>query len=268
MMGRLCWCCLLLALPSCGPSSTPPAPDDEPPDALVESVAAPPPAVRDDTAEARTLREDLVREIRRSPPWSGATWDGRVLGALQATPRHLFVPDAPIALAYEDRPQPIGHGQTISQPTVVAIMTNALELRGTERVLEIGTGSGYQAAVLALLSRRVFTIELVAPLGEVARERLEKLGYSNVEVRIGDGYAGWPEQAPFDRILITAAPPEIPRALLDQLAEGGILVAPVGGEDEPQELVRLTKRSGRIAKENLALVRFVPMVPGNAKPNP
>jgi protein-L-isoaspartate(D-aspartate) O-methyltransferase len=145
-------------------------------------------------------------------------------------------------------------------------MTNALELRGTERVLEIGTGSGYQAAVLALLSRRVFTIEIVTPLGEVARERLAKLGYSNVEVRIGDGYAGWPEQAPFDRILITAAPPEIPRALLDQLAEGGILVAPVGEAGEPQDLVRLTKRGGQISKEMLALVRFVPMVPGSAKP--
>jgi protein-L-isoaspartate(D-aspartate) O-methyltransferase len=265
-MHRLLSCCLLVSLLSCSKDPSPPAPHVAPPNALSASVSAPPLAVRNDPAEARTLRDNLVAEIRRRPPWSGATWDGRVLDALQATPRHLFVPDAPLAVAYENRPQPIGHGQTISQPAVVAIMTNALELRGTERVLEIGTGSAYQAAVLALLSRRVFTIEIVTPLGEVARERLAKLGYSNVEVRIGDGYAGWPEQAPFDRILITAAPPEIPRALLDQLAEGGILVAPVGEAGEPQDLVRLTKRGGQISKEMLALVRFVPMVPGSAKP--
>jgi protein-L-isoaspartate(D-aspartate) O-methyltransferase len=267
-MRRLLSCCLLVGALSCGEATSAPAPDAGPSATPSASVSAPPPAVRGDSAEARALREKLVSEIRRRPPWSGATWDRRVLDALQATPRHLFVPDASLSDAYDNSPQPIGHGQTISQPAVVAIMTNALELRGTERVLEIGTGSGYQAAVLAVLSRQVFTIEIVAPLGEVARERLAKLGFSNVEVRIGDGYAGWPEQAPFDRIVITAAPPEIPQALLAQLAEGGVLVAPVGEEGEPQDLVRLTKRGGRIVKENLALVRFVPMVPGSAKANP
>jgi protein-L-isoaspartate(D-aspartate) O-methyltransferase len=179
-----------------------------------------------------------------------------------AVPRHLFVPGMPLARAYADRPQPIGHEQTISQPTIVAVMTQALALRGGERVLEIGTGSGYQAAVLSRLAREVFTIEIVAPLGETARARLAKLGYANVHVRIGDGYKGWPEEAPFDRVLLTAAPPEIPKALTDQLAEGGILVAPVGPDGAVQELVRWTKRKGKIQEDKLGAVRFVPMVPG------
>jgi protein-L-isoaspartate(D-aspartate) O-methyltransferase len=178
-------------------------------------------------------------------------------------PRHRFAPGLSIRRAYEDRPQPIGHDQTISQPTVVAIMTQALRLGGTERVLEIGTGSGYQAAILARLCKEVFTIEIVPPLGEAARDRLKALGYANVHVRIGDGYLGWPEAAPFDRILLTAAPPEIPRALVDQLAEGGILVAPVGEQGEAQRLVRWTKRGGSLKKEDLGAVRFVPMVRGD-----
>ena len=174
-------------------------------------------------------------------------------------PRHQFVPSVSIWNAYADQPQAIGHRQTISQPTVVAIMTEALELSGTETVLEIGTGSGYQAAVLAKLSRQVYSIEIVRPLGEVARRRLADLGYSNVEVKIGDGYKGWPEHAPFDRIILTAAPPEIPQALSDQLREGGILVAPVGTTE--QRLVRWTKQGGKLQKADLGAVRFVPMVP-------
>jgi protein-L-isoaspartate(D-aspartate) O-methyltransferase len=215
-----------------------------------------------DPPEAQEARADLVRRIERDgPPWEdSAAWDARALDAVRRTPRHLFMPGSPVRLAYGDHPNPIGHGQTISQPTVVAIMTDALDLTGSERVLEIGTGSGYQAAVLALLAREVYSIEIVEELGNTAKKRLAELGYKNVRVRVGDGYKGWPEHAPFDRIILTAAPPEIPRALLEQLREGGILVAPVGEETAVQRLVRWTKRGGELAKEDLGGVRFVPMV--------
>jgi len=223
-----------------------------------EAVAiAPRPA---EPPEARDARERLVRDVAARPPWAGAEWSPRVLAAMRAVPRHLFVPSASIQQAYADHPLPIGEGQTISQPTIVAVMTDALELSGNERVLEIGTGSGYQAAVLSLLVRQVLTIEIVESLGAAARTRLAELGYKNVEVRIGDGYLGWPEKAPFDRVMLTAAPPEIPRALVDQLAEGGILVAPVGEQGEAQRLVRWTKRGGALEKQDLGAVRFVPMV--------
>lgn len=254
---------LLLA---CNPSPAPPRQEATPPSPPSAVASAPTEIAPYDPPEARALRDRLVAEVQRHLPWSGASWDERVLEAMRKTPRHLFVPEASLPIAYQNRPQPIGHGQTISQPTVVAIMTNALELRGPERVLEIGTGSGYQAAVLSRLAKQVYTIEIVAPLGEMAKTRLKQLGYANVEVRIGDGYAGWPEHAPFDRILITAAPPEIPKALVEQLAEGGILVAPVGEEWEPQELVRWRKRGGKIEKETLAIVKFVPMVKGSGAP--
>ena len=261
--------CLAVSALGCGTSPSPPGLDATPPAAVTAPEATspiePPQAAvapESDPPLARALREHLVDRIRASgPPWGGATWDPRVMDALRKTPRHLFVPGVPVAAAYEDRPQPIGHRQTISQPTVVAIMTNALDLTGKERVLEIGTGSGYQAAVLALLSDKVYSIELVAPLGEMARDRLAELGYTNVEVRVGDGYAGWPEKAPFDRVILTAAPPEIPRALVEQLADGGILVAPVG-DGYGQKLVRWTKRGAEMRREDLGDVMFVPMVPG------
>jgi protein-L-isoaspartate(D-aspartate) O-methyltransferase len=172
------------------------------------------------------------------------------------------MPLASLSQAYTDRPFPIGHEQTISQPTIVGMMTEALELRGTESVLEIGTGSGYQAAVLALLVPKVRSIEIVPELGNTARKRLEELGYANVEVRVGDGYAGWPDAAPFDRILLTAAPPEVPKALVEQLKEGGVLVAPVGPEGAVQTLFRYRKRGGKLDQESLGSVRFVPMVEG------
>jgi protein-L-isoaspartate(D-aspartate) O-methyltransferase len=159
--------------------------------------------------------------------------------------------------AYEDRPLPIGHDQTISQPFVVAYMTEQLELRGDERVLEIGTGSGYQAAVLALLVREVYSIELVKELGERARADLARLGYANVHVRVGDGYRGWPELAPFDAIIVTAAPGHVPQPLVDQLALGGRLVLPVGGFD--QELLRVKRDASGLHREHLIGVRFVPM---------
>jgi protein-L-isoaspartate(D-aspartate) O-methyltransferase len=185
--------------------------------------------------------------------------DAHVLDAIARVPRHRFVP-APMADAYVDRPLPIAHGQTISQPSVVAKMTEALALDGTQRVLEIGTGSGYQAAVLSLLARRVYSIEIVPELGVLARERLHGLGY-DVYQRIGDGYRGWPEEAPFDRILVTAAPPEVPQALLGQLVDGGILVVPVG-EREDQELMKYTRRGEVFERHDLGPIRFVPMVRG------
>jgi len=183
--------------------------------------------------------------------------DEGVLRALRRVPRHEFVPQEHAALAYADQPLPIGHNQTISQPYIVALMTEAIGLRGGERVLEIGTGSGYQAAVLAELVKEVLSIEIVVPLADQARARLKRLGYANVSVRAGDGYAGWPERGPFDAIMLTAAAPRIPAPLLDQLTEGGRLIAPVG--DDVQELLLVTRRGGRFVEQRLAGVRFVPM---------
>ena len=184
-----------------------------------------------------------------------------VLQAMRAVPRHVFVPPEMVPYAYEDRPLPIGNGQTISQPYIVALMTDLLDVGGKHRVLEIGTGSGYQAAVLARLAQSVYTIEIVRPLGEQAARLLNTLGYKNVEVRIGNGYGGWPEQAPFDRIILTAAPPKIPDALVNQLKPGGKLVAPVGEGYMGQDLVVLDKSaSGRISSRKVLPVAFVPMV--------
>lgn len=216
-----------------------------------------------DTVDARKLRHRLVQSIASfDRPWGGeGPWNPKVLEAMRTVPRHLFMPEHGIVAAYRDMPFPIGHGQTISQPTIVALMTQALELSGKEKVLEIGTGSGYQAAVLSLLVDKLFTIEIVAPLGRQAKQRLERLGYDNVSVRIGDGYRGWPQEAPFDRIILTAAPPQMPAELVRQLADGGTIVAPVG--EVEQELVRWVKRGDALDKQVLGAVRFVPMVPGN-----
>jgi protein-L-isoaspartate(D-aspartate) O-methyltransferase len=211
-----------------------------------------------DPPQAKALREKLVRDLVAS----GHVRDNRAIAAMRDVPRHLFVPDASLSDAYDNRPFPIGEGQTISQPAVVGMMTQALELSGKERVLEIGTGSGYQAAVLSELCADVFTIELVPSLGAAARDRLARLGYANVQVKIGDGYQGWPEHAPFDRIVITAAPPEIPPALQSQLADGGILVAPIGDTWSLQRLVRVRRTGNFFHEEELGTVIFVPMVPG------
>ncbi len=186
--------------------------------------------------------------------------DEGVLRAMREVERHKFVPGHHHASAYEDHPLPIGHGQTISQPYIVALMTELCDLQGDEKILEIGTGSGYQAAILSLLAKSVFSIEIVEPLGKSARLKLKELGYDNVQVRIGDGYGGWPDEAPFDVIILTAAPPSIPQSLIDQLAGGGILVAPVG--DYAQELVTLTKRNGNVTRKTVTYVRFVPMIHG------
>lgn len=183
--------------------------------------------------------------------------DPLTLAALRKVPRHRFVPAASVGQAYEDYPLPIGHSQTISQPYIVGFMTEALGLRGGETVLEVGTGSGYQAAVLAEIAGRVFTIEIVAPLAESAAATLRSLGYANVEVRAGDGYAGWPEAAPFDAIMVTAAAPRIPEPLKQQLKDGGRLVLPLG--DDWQELVVVTRKGERFEEKRVLPVRFVPM---------
>ena len=180
-----------------------------------------------------------------------------VLRVLRVTPRHRFVPPAVRSLAYADNPLPIGHGATISQPYIVALMTELLDPNKNQRVLEIGTGSGYQAAVLAQLLKHVYTIEIVPELAEEARARLARLGYRNVEVRSGDGYLGWPEAAPFDAIIVTAAAPRIPEPLKQQLKDGGRLVLPVG--DEYQELILVTRHGSLYDERRVLPVRFVPM---------
>jgi protein-L-isoaspartate(D-aspartate) O-methyltransferase len=179
------------------------------------------------------------------------------LAALRKVKRHLFVPEALRTQAYDDYPLPIGHGQTISQPYIVAFMTEAAGLKGGETVLEVGTGSGYQAAVLGEIAARVYTIEIVAPLAEASAVLLKRLGYANVSVRAGDGYLGWPEASPFDAILVTAAAPRIPEPLKRQLRDGGRLVLPVG--DDWQELVVVTRRGERFEEKRVLAVRFVPM---------
>ena len=217
-------------------------------------LAVPPALAADDYLEQR---ESMVREQMLARGVS----DPNVLGALRAVPRHRFVPPSLAPQAYSDHPLPIGNGQTISQPYIVALMSELLDLRKEHKVLEIGTGCGYQAAVLSGLAGEVYSMEIVEELGVQARDRLRTLGYDNVEVRIGNGYAGWPAQAPFDRIILTAAPEELPQALIDQLKPGGKLVAPVGPIYGDQELVVVTKDArGMIRRESVLPVRFVPMV--------
>jgi protein-L-isoaspartate(D-aspartate) O-methyltransferase len=185
--------------------------------------------------------------------------DRRVLQAMGSIPRHRFVPEGLRASAYADRPLPIGEGQTISQPYVVAFMTEALELKGTERVLEIGTGSGYQTAVLARLAAQVFSIEIIPKLSEQAKKILDQLGFKNVELKVGDGFFGWAEKAPFDSIVVTAAAGKLPEPLWRQLAEGGRLVMPLGEKGQSQKLVRVRKVGGKQVADDLTDVLFVPL---------
>lgn len=202
----------------------------------------------------REQRERLVRDVL-----AGVVDDDRVLDAMRRVPRHRFVPSSLLDRAYEDRALPIDQDQTISQPSIVARMTELADLDASERVLEIGTGSGYQAAVLAEIAAEVFTVEIVPELAEKARETLSVLGYENLRFRVGDGYDGWPEEAPFDAILVTAAPGEVPPPLIGQLAPGGRLVIPVG--DQWQELLVLEKDAadGTVTRRSVRPVRFVPM---------
>lgn len=189
--------------------------------------------------------------------------DPRVLDAMARIPRHEFVPQELRGSAYADSALPIGHQQTISQPYVVAYMTEALELIPSHTVLEIGTGSGYQAAILGELVKDVYTIEIVTPLADRARQTLERLGYKNVHVRTGNGYLGWPEQAPFDRVMVTAAPDEIPRALIDQLKIGGLMAIPIGVGNQELRILRRTDQGMKTLRT--LPVRFVPMT-GKPKP--
>jgi protein-L-isoaspartate(D-aspartate) O-methyltransferase len=247
------WSVLLAAVLGCrgrtGRKESAPKADAAPSTAKAVSVS--------DDDRTRALRRRLVETIAGRvavPP--------KVLDAIGATPRHVFVPTTPIEEAYVDRPLPTSEGQSTSQPSVIATMTAALELRGGERVLEIGTGSGYQTAILARLAREVFTIEILGALAEEARARLAALEIANVRIRVGDGSRGWPEEAPFDRILVTAAVDDVPSALLDQLREGGILVAPIGpsGPAPVHRLIRIRKDATTIAQEDLGIVRFSPLV--------
>ncbi len=185
--------------------------------------------------------------------------DQQVLDAMMKVQRHLFVLPSYRSEAYNDYPLPIGAGQTISQPYIVAFMTEALELKKEDKVLEIGTGSGYQAAVLAEICDSVFTIEIIKSLGEGADKLLKEIGYMNIQVRIGDGYQGWPEHAPFDAIIVTCAPASIPKPLEEQLAEGGRMIIPVG-HDYTQELILMEKKEGKLQQKSVLPVRFVPMV--------
>jgi protein-L-isoaspartate(D-aspartate) O-methyltransferase len=185
--------------------------------------------------------------------------DARVLAAMAAVPRELFVPDGQKSAAYDDRPLPIGSGQTISQPYIVAYMSELLALKGQEKVLEIGTGSGYQAALLARLAARLYSIEIVPALSEQAQSRLKQLGADNVELKVDDGFFGWEEKAPFDAILLTAASPKVPEPLWRQLREGGQIIMPLGRPGQTQRLTRVRKVSGKQAVEHLSEVIFVPL---------
>ena len=209
---------------------------------------------KEEDAFARARREMVERDLRPRD-----IKDQRVLEAMSQVPRHLFVAERHRSSAYQDRPLPIGESQTISQPYIVALMTELLELQGGEKVLEVGTGSGYQAAVLSHLAKEVYTIEIVPTLAERAKETLASLGYSHVRVKTGDGFFGWEEKGPFDAILLTASAEKVPEALWHQLREGGRLVMPLGSERRGQKLVRIRKIAGRQHMEDITGVLFVPM---------
>lgn len=207
----------------------------------------------DPKGDFKTMREKMVETQIKAR----GVKDSRVLSSMLKVERHLFVPKELQLSAYTDQPLPIGEGQTISQPYIVALMTELLELKGGEKVLEIGTGSGYQAAILAELVKEIYTIEIIETLATSAKKLLLQLGYQNITVKAGDGYLGWPEFAPFDAIIVTAAPDHIPKPLLEQLKEGGRMVVPVGTYS--QVLKKIVKRSGRIETSDIIPVVFVPM---------
>jgi protein-L-isoaspartate(D-aspartate) O-methyltransferase len=214
-----------------------------------------PPSLLQQDKELQRRRVAMVREQLEGEGIS----DTAVLQAMRRVPRHLFVPQELLEYAYADRPLPIGYDQTISQPYIVGLMTELLALKRGHRVLEVGTGSGYQAAVLAEIAESVWSIEIIEPLATSARERLQGLGYGRVNVRWGDGYLGWPEHAPFDGIIVTAAAEQIPEPLLQQLKEGGRMVIPVGAAFSIQNLMLVEKRGGAIIQRSVAAVRFVPL---------
>lgn len=226
---------------------------------MAESMSGP----NDDFKEAReALIAEIEAEAEEVRGFLGADRiDPKVLDAIRAVPREEFVPDPVRDLAYVNRPLAIGHGQTISQPFIVAAMTSALELTPSDRVLEIGTGCGYQTAVLARLARRIYTVEVIERLGEAARDRLTRQGYGNIEFRIGNGWRGWPEHAPYDAIIVTAAARERPAALVDQLTEGGRMILPIGPAGGTQRLTRIEKRpGGELRSSGFLPVAFVPLI--------
>src|SRR5262245_16473450 len=206
-------------------------------------------------AQRKTILDEIAALTRETGRETGrASLSARVMEAMAKVPRHEFVPQAERRNAYANRPLPIGKGQTISQPFIVALMTDLMDIKPGDRVLEIGTGSGYQAAVLAELAERVYSVEIVESLGLEARDRLARLGYRNVATRVADGYRGWPEEAPFDAVMVTAAPRDVPQALIDQLKPGGRLVVPVGGESAGQSLLVIEKQpDGRIDRKSTRL---------------
>lgn len=204
-------------------------------------------------------REERHRMVEEALLNRGIT-DSATVSAMRNVPRHLFIPSKVRSLAYRNRPLPIGHEQTISQPTVVANMTELLDLDSDDKVLEIGTGSGYQAAVLSEITPNVYTIEIVKPLGKKARQRFKELGYNTIKTKIGDGYEGWEEHAPYDAVIITAAAPKIPQPLIDQLKPNGVMVMPLGESGGVQMLTRIRKKpDGELERERVSAVRFVPM---------
>lgn len=211
------------------------------------------------TSHAQDLMERLRERMVRTQIENRGIKAPAVLEAMRKVERHQFVPESYASRAYGDHPLPIGEGQTISQPYIVALMTEVLNLKESDKVLEIGTGSGYQAAILGELCDSIYTIEIVEVLGKRAANLLNTLGYENIEVKVGDGYKGWPEHAPFDAIIVTCSPTQIPQPLQDQLAEGGRMVIPVGKRDA-QKLVLLTKQEGKLQQQHIIPVRFVPMV--------
>ena len=216
-------------------------------------------ATTDYTAKRRAMVEEIEKMAALTADETGrAKLDPRALSAMAKVPRHEFVPRKQADVAYKNRPLPIGHGQVISQPFVVALMTDLLQLDETSSVLEVGTGSAYQAAVLSLLAAKVYTIEIVPELGSAAAKVLKRLGYDNVTTKIGDGYQGWNEYAPFDAIIVTAAPDHIPRALIEQLKPNGRLVIPVGALTQDLMVVR-KKADGRTISRTIVPIRFVPL---------
>jgi protein-L-isoaspartate(D-aspartate) O-methyltransferase len=222
---------------------------------VVGSVSSQPAVAAEDSfAQAR---QRMVAEQLTCP--GRDITNARVLRAMGKVPRHEFVPESLRSQAYLDRPLPIGYGQTISQPYIVAFMTEQLDLKPTDRVLEIGTGSGYQAAVLAELAAQVYTIEIIGDLAKRAAADLQRLCYTNVQVRAGDGYQGWPEAAPFDAVIVTCAPQKVPQPLIDQLKDGGRMIIPVGPMWDREELVLLCKHGDKLERRTVLPVRFVPM---------
>ena len=229
------------------------------------ALAARTPAAADHAAPRRRMLEAIARLASQTAESTGVdVVDPAVMAAIDRVPRHEFVPEEVRSSAYANRPLPIGHGQTISQPYIVALMTHLLGVEPGEQVLEIGTGSGYQAAVLAELDAKVHTIEIVEPLAEQATRRLARLGYDGVRTRLGDGYHGWPEAAPFDAIIVTAAAAHVPPPLVEQLAPGGVLVIPVGEQFAVQMLLLVRKReNGEVSVRQILPVRFVPLTGGH-----